>query len=307
MYRNYSDEEKQQLSKVSDLISKFTKTGIEMLTNSMNSKEILKTDLASFLLFRQALEMGDALSIIIQVGCINASKPLVRTLLECYFQLAYLFNSDEERKSLQFLYHYEKRKKEYYKRLAFPEKGGSFFEKLKKDKYLNGDDISDDQKRIYAENVKKIDIVLNEEGNKLIAEEYTRVEKKKQNLKSGKSGKVSYWYELFDGPTSIEGISVQLNEAALYQFIYRNCSSYAHAEDIVHTNLEPFDEVSFKISPLRDLRQLLIVGNDILILIEHSIMLFLKNKVNDKKLYAEMLFPILQEKKKYTERLNAKQ
>lgn len=297
MYHDHNDHEKQNLSTLSTLIEGFTKEGFEMLESTMNSKEILKTDLASFLLFRQTLEMGDALSILIKLGCVNASKPLVRTLLECYFQLAYLFNENEERKALQFLFQYEMRKKEYYENLAFPEKGGSYFEKLKKDKYLRDDDISAEQKRKYEENVKIVERTLNEEGNKIIADEYIRTENKKTNIRTGKKGKVSYWYELFDGPASVEGISILLDESGLYQFIYRNCSSYAHGEDIVHSNLVPYDEDSFKISQLRDLRQLTIVTNDILLLIERSIMLFLKNKVEDKKLYAEKLFPFVQEKK----------
>ena len=297
MYHNHDENEKQNLLKISSLIQGFTQAGLEMLENTMNSKEILKTDLASFFLFRQTLEMGDALSILIKLGCVNASKPLVRTLLECYFQLAYLFNDNEERKGLQFLYHYEMRKKEYYENLAFPKKGGSYFEKLKSDKHLKNDDLSPEQKRKYRDNVKIIERTLNEEGNKAIAEEYMRTEEKKKNINSGKKGKVSYWYELFDGPTSVEGISIKLNESGLYQFIYRNCSSYAHGEDIVHSNLVPYDEASFKISPLRDLRQLTVVTNDIFLLIERSGMLFLKNKVVDKEFYAEKFFPFVQEKK----------
>jgi len=297
MYHNHSEEEMVNLSRLTSLTEGFTQTGLEMLEDTMNSKEILKTDLASFLLFRQTLEMGDALSILIKSGSVNASKPLVRTLLECYFQLAYLFNDNEKRKALQFLYHYERRKKEYYENLAFPKKGGSFFEKLKKDRHLRNNDISKEQKKIYQENIKKIEKTLNEEGNKVIAEEYLRTENKKTNGKTGKKGKVSYWYELFDGPTSVEGISIELDESGLYQFIYRNCSSYAHGEDIVHANLLPYDEASFKISPLRDLRQLSIVTNDILLLIERSCMLFLKNKLDEKKLFAEKLFPFIQQKK----------
>jgi hypothetical protein len=297
MYHNHNENEKQNLLKLSSLIEGFTQTGLEMLENTMNIKEILKTDLAPYLLFRQTLEMGDALSILIKLGSINASKPLVRTLLECYFQLAYLFNDNEERKALQFLYHYEKRKKEYFENLAFSEKGGSYFEKLKRDKHLRNDNISDEQKEKYRENIKKIESILNEEGNKIIAEEYARTENKKG--KNGKKGKVSYWYELFDGPTSVEGISIKLDESALYQFIYRNCSSYAHGEDIVHSNLVPHDEVSFKVSPLRDLRQLAIVVNDILLLIERSSMLFFKKKVKGKTLFAEKFLPFVQEKKKY--------
>lgn len=302
MYHDYNENEKLNIARLASLIQGFTQTGLEMLENTMNSKENLKTDLASFLLFRQTLEMGDALGILIKLGSINASKPLVRTLLECYFQLAYLFNDNQERKALQFLYHYERRMKEYYENLAFPKKGGSYFEKLKKDKHLRHIAISTEQKKIYGENVKKIEKTLNEQGNKIIADEYTRTEIKKTKGKTGKKGKVSYWYELFDGPASVEGISIELDESGLYQFIYRNCSSYAHGEDIVHSNLVPYDEVSFKISPLRDLRQLSIVTNDILLLIERTCMLFLKNKVDDKKKYAEKFFPFVQAKKEYSKK-----
>ena len=79
MYQNYSKEDKQVLSELSDSIKDFTVTGMEMLIERMNSKEILKTDLASFLLFRQTLEMGDALTVLIRTGYVNASKPLVRS------------------------------------------------------------------------------------------------------------------------------------------------------------------------------------------------------------------------------------
>jgi hypothetical protein len=114
MYQNHSENDKINLEKLSTLVEDFTKIGMEILNSTIDSKEILKTDLAPILLYRQTLEMSDAIGPTIRVGCVNASKPLVRTLLEAYFQLAYLFNSDEERKGLQFLYHYEKRKKDYY-------------------------------------------------------------------------------------------------------------------------------------------------------------------------------------------------
>ncbi len=150
MYQEYSDEEEIKIKQLSNLVNNFVIVGWDMFTERMDSKEILKSDVASFLLFRQTLEIGDSLCVLIQKGCINASKPLVRSLLECYFQLSYAFESNEDRKSLQFLYHYETRLKDYYEKLAYPEKGGSFFEKLKKDKHLKGDDESNEKKLIYS-------------------------------------------------------------------------------------------------------------------------------------------------------------
>ncbi|CAN5194779.1 hypothetical protein BH11BAC5_BH11BAC5_05370 [soil metagenome] len=299
MYQDHSKEEKNKLDKLSALIKNFVTTGWDMFTERMNSKEILKTDLASFLLFRQVLEFGDSLAVLIETGCVNSSKPLVRSMLECYFQLTYLYEKNEDRKALQFLYHYESRQKDYYEKLAYRNKGGSFFEKLKNDRHLKGDDESDERKLLYIENIKKIEETLNRNDNSLIAEEYLRTEVKKKNKVTEKPGKVSNWYELFDGPTSVEGIAIELNEAALYEFIYRSCSSYAHGEDIVHANLESYDESSSKITPLRDLRQLSTVSNNILLLIERACMIFLKYKVGDKVKWAEIFLPIMEEKKKY--------
>lgn len=301
MYQSITEEDKQRLSQLADFIEGFNMTAGDMWIYKKNSSVILKTDLAALLLFRQILEMGDAISILIRTGCINASKPLVRSLLEYYFQLTYLLKDDEERKALQFLYHYEMRLKEYYGNLAFPQKGGSYFEKLKNDKHLKDEDISDEQKKIYSENVKKIEAVLNGDENKLISKEYLRIENKKQNPKTGKKGKYHIGMSFLMDQQVLKG-SVQLKEAALYQFIYRSCSSYSHGEDIVHANLESNNEDTFIVSPLRDLRQLSIVGNNILLLIELSCLIFLKKKIGDKKLFAEKLLALVKEKKMYTSR-----
>jgi len=302
MYRKHAKEDKQNLVNVSNLIRSFTRVGVEMLNTTMKSKIINRKELSPFLLFRQILEMSDALSVLIRSGCINASKPVVRSLLEAYFQLAYMFNGDEERKSLQFLFHYEKRQKEYYENLAFPKKGGSFFEKLKNDKHLKGTHLPQNQKIIYADNVKKIEAVLNEDEYKEISKEYTRTESNKANFKRGKKGKVSFWYELYNGPTSIEIVSVEMKEAALYEFIYRNCSSYAHIEDIVHVNLELHDDSSFKVSQLRDLRQLSIVTNNILLLVELSCFLFLKNKIVNKRKFAIKFAPLSEKRRNISQK-----
>jgi len=300
MKRNFSSEEQKQLSLRSDLIEEFTKAGMEMLTEMMNSKEILKTDLASIMMFRQIIEVGDALSILVFNGCVNAAKPLLRSMLENYFQLAYLFQDNEERKALQFLYHYEMKNREYFEKLAYPEKGGSFFEKLKSDKHLKGDIISEYQTETYIENIAKIDIVLNGENNKDIAKEYERTIERKTNQRNGKKGKVLHWYELFDGPKNIEGISIRLNEAALYQFIYRSCSSYTHGEDIIHANLEPDSYETYKISELRDLRQLYIVTDNILLLLELSFVLFLKKKISEQKNFAEKILPLMRLRREHS-------
>jgi hypothetical protein len=286
MYQEYSEKEKKLLSSYSTLLENFTTIGMEVWRQKQNSQEILRHDLASLFLFRQILEMGDAISVLFKAGCINASKPLLRTLLECYLQLKYLFEINETQKGLQFMYHYETRLKEHNEKLAFPEKGGSYYEKLKKDKHLKGLDLPKWQKEIFSKNVEQINLAQNDVAYNDIKMEYERISKKR---------KVKYWYELFDGPTSAEEILKIVEEAALYEFIYRDCSKYAHGEDIVHTNLQGFDNDNYIIADLRDLRQLDTVAQTSIMLIERACLLFVNNKIKDSKEAVARFLPFVLE------------
>lgn len=64
----------------------------------------------------------------------------------------------------------------------------------------------------------------------------------------GKKCKIKYWYELFNGPKNAEGLMIKLEQAALFEFTYRNCSSYSHGEDLILRNLESNDNNTFGIS-----------------------------------------------------------
>ncbi len=153
------------VTEIADFIRNPTDIGHEMWLEKLNARESRKTEMASNLLFRQILEMGDAIQELIKVGCVNASKPLLRTLLECYFQFRYQIIDNEERKALLFFYHYEMRLKEYYRKLAFPKEGGSFFEKMKNDNLLKGSKFNK-QRQNYIDNIKKIEQTLSSDDYK---------------------------------------------------------------------------------------------------------------------------------------------
>ncbi len=298
MYQEYNEQEKEDLTRYSDLINRFVENGLTILIEKINDKTNLRKDYASYFLFRQIIEAGDAISELIKIGCINACKPLLRTLFESYFQLNFLFKENQDRKSLQLLYHNEIRKRDYYENLAYPNKGGSFYQRLKNDKHLNGMDLGKDQKEIYIDNIRKINETINDPDYEEIKKEYGRIETAKTKV-SGKNYKVKYWYELFDGPKNAEGIMITLKETALYEFIYRDCSAYSHGEDLVHPNLEPNDESTFGISSLRDIRQLVVIANNAILLIERCCLLFLQNKVAEPKKYADNFFPIVTKAQEY--------
>src|SRR5436189_5925868 len=102
MRQPFDEDTSKSLGLLSDLIKDFTDLGLEAWTKQLNDNENITTDLPANLLFRQILEASDGIYELVRVGCVNICKPLLRTCLECYWQLAFILMDDEERKARHF-------------------------------------------------------------------------------------------------------------------------------------------------------------------------------------------------------------
>jgi len=153
MYYNHTNEEKKRLADFAQLLSDFVKKASKMLFTELGKKRIPKNKLVAFFLFRHAIEASEAISELTKSGCINSCKPLLRTLMESYLQLKFLLQEQEERKSLQFLYHYFYSKKIDFKKLVETQEDNSYFKKLKHDKYLKNISISKKDRDNYKQNI----------------------------------------------------------------------------------------------------------------------------------------------------------
>ena len=285
--RNKFDESTHaMLSEYHNFIKAYTDIGLEIWEFRLNRYENNTEDISANLFYRQILEMSDAISELVNTGCAKACYPLLRSLLECYFQFSFLIKENEQRRSYQFLYHYHIQKRKYFKKLLNDDEDGSFFKKFANDKHLKGTKLNFDDRKTFLRNLDIVNENLNAPDYNEIAVEYERINCGKRKVKN--------WYELFDGPKNIEELAISLNESALYEIIYRDLSSFIHGLDIVHANLQFVEDFSARLLPLRDIRDVRMIVTDTILLIERSSLIFINKKLNNNSELLTKLKPLVE-------------
>jgi hypothetical protein len=244
--------------------------GLEVWTKQLNDKENTTTDLPANLLFRQILEASDGIYELVRIGCINICKPLLRTCLECYWQLAFILKDDEERKARHFLYHYNKAKLHDLENVLFPDNKNSLANKLSKDRNMKDLTLSDAEKDLGWKDYYTLQDILSSNGNRETAKEYG-----KKKMKS--------WYHYFIKSQKIEDLAIQLEESGLYEILFRNLSSFIHGEDILHSNVVFYPNEKVGLKYLRDIGQVDFIGNSTIIILRKSILLFIQKRMTTEK------------------------
>lgn len=268
MRNEFNETDKTILINASNRIKDFTDFGLEVWAERLKQHPHDTYDLPSNLLFRQILEAGDGIFELIRIGCINASKPLLRVALDCYLQLAFLLEKDEKRRASHFLYHYNRNRLYYLERVLNPEHENSLDKKLADDDVMNGISLTDEEKKAGLVDYNTLKEIINSNENAEVANEYGT--KRKQT-----------WYQIFINSFKIEDLAKALKRSAMYEIVFKNLSSFIHGEDIIHSNIIFKSDESIEYKILRDPTQLdFIVANSIIIL-RRTILLFIQVKMNN--------------------------
>jgi hypothetical protein len=175
------------------------------------------------LLLRHILEQLDAIAELIRESVVTPATLQLRSVLEASLQLEWILSGDSVRRGMAFMvWHVNERIKLYEKHDPSTEAGkqlasqlaGTMFDEI----YTSSEfDLQTARKRLRE--------VLHTLRYKEAATEYSRLRsRKKRALK---------WYELFDGPSSLEGLAKELGRNVEYEVLYRQWSGLSHATDIV--------------------------------------------------------------------------
>lgn len=183
------------------------------------------TDIAALALYRQIVEMTDALEPLISECCIEASVPLIRSTFEALISIEYILQDEEEylHRSHAWLVSY------YYHLLDICDrldpstgKGKNFREKsLKTDKAFGRVRLPDPQ-IVKADKEFITEVVLKDPNLQDAIKEY---QSKRRNQRHPK------WHCLFDGPADLYGLACEVGRGAEHDLIYRLWSRYCHAGD----------------------------------------------------------------------------
>ncbi len=207
--------------------------------------------LGLIMMFRHSIEMLDATAELVKIGAIEPCKILLRSFLECYLFINYIFEEDTEIRAKCFMVcHYKQRLADCFMADPNTESGKKLLATMKSDRFFSGlskySSIKDPQRGI-----AHFQSVLNNPFYKPISDEYDKMVKSKK--------KKFNWYNMFNGPANLEQLANRLQLSGVYHQIYREWSGLIHASDIVRGNYFRLNTNTAQLRPLRTLNEINIV------------------------------------------------
>jgi hypothetical protein len=234
------------LDKSSALFDECNDYGVGLTIQYFKTKCTCDEDLPPLLFFRSFLEVSDSFSILFKNSCIEACKILLRSMLESYFNLEYLLNSDTKRKALAYLIWDTHDQIDLMKKLDPDlDQGRNFINQLRKDKFLKDIDLP----------------VINSKMESTIQNEFLTLPKcieiesiyqdKRKQLKDSKQNTHLEWYSILSNIKTVEDLASQSSLSGLYSSFYKRWSLSTHAKDITRGKLMAEKDGSIGLVQLR--------------------------------------------------------
>jgi len=203
------------------LFQEFVNYGSNVLIRcATSSKRAENEDLAALNLYRHILELADAFEVLIASSCAEPTVSIVRSSFEALLGLEYILQSESTyvQRSLSWLVVYVHKKIAFYEMmLEDSPRGKQFRASARKDKWI---------KEIPTLPQDKVQKAIDNLNKLLSREQFVEIEKQYHSFKDS-----PHWYQLFDGPASIQQLAYRLNRHVQYDFLYRHWSTVAHAQD----------------------------------------------------------------------------
>jgi hypothetical protein len=181
--------------------------------------------LAPFILYQHMIEMTDGIEVLISNCCCGPTLPLLRSMLEAFLSLDYMFKEDYKRSSLAWFCSYVHKQIKTYELLDPTTQQGK---EVKKTLERAGDPNVTGY--FSSETVQKLQRALTSELS-TIENEYKR-QKKLQK-------RTPQWYSLFDGPRNLHDLAAKVSKLGYYMRLYPYWSSVVHGTDASQYLAEP--------------------------------------------------------------------
>lgn len=269
---NLDDYLQKILNEFSDNISEVINFGTHLLVWDVQTGREGKDNHIPTLFFRNILELGDSISILMKSSSIDPSKILLRSLLENSFGLQYLLEKNERERSLSYMVWKSLKQIKNHKRFISDNPSSKELKKMilennldfPFDKYFDRKDI---QKVIDAKA-----ILLKKPEFKEVYQEYNRTKNKRKN---------PAWYSLFDGPQNFQELSKYLKKSLIYEFEYRNYSENVHVTGL-HKGIARAGKDSGQVIQIRDFEDCRDVFQSTITNLLESYNIFVKTRIPHK-------------------------
>ncbi|MBI5571961.1 MAG: hypothetical protein HY914_18610 [Desulfomonile tiedjei] len=213
-------------------------------------------NLAPLALFRQIIDMGDAVRLLAEANEGHGSiqmVPLLRSMLENFFSLEYILardsknSQDQSTRSLAWFWFCIHQEIKFRERLNPSTARGKDFRQQLKSAGSLGEALLDHVRGRSKKAYDTKDLYERLEESDLVDLERTYQQKKKQKKKEGKNWEPRYFFELVDSIRGIEGLARKIGRWPVYEIYYRWFSAGVHGTDPVSLlRQEPAGTVRFR-------------------------------------------------------------
>lgn len=216
------------LKNLSDNLRKVVNFGTHILKWDIEKKRNGRDKNVPSVFLRNSIELGDAISLLIEKSSIDPAKILVRSLMESTFSLLYMIEKDEELRSHSFLICRLNKEIKYYKQFIKEEEISKSFVS----KFIKQEPHFELENHCNPIEIKK---VIEAKESLLLENIYKEVNVEFQRTcnKNKKRNNNPNWYSLYDGPNNFENLCLYLNNTILYEFQYRKYSENVHPNSVM--------------------------------------------------------------------------
>lgn len=216
------------LKNLSDNLRKVVNFGTHILKWDIEKKRNGRDKNVPSVFLRNSIELGDAISILIEKSSIDPAKILIRSLMESTFSLLYMIEKNEELRSHSFLICRLNKEIKYYKQFIKDEEISKGFIS----KFFKQEPHFELENHCNPIEIKK---VIKAKESLLLEYIYDEVNTEFQRTcnKSKKRNNNPNWYSLYDGPDNFENLCSYLNNTILYEFQYRKYSENVHPNNVM--------------------------------------------------------------------------
>jgi hypothetical protein len=216
------------LKNLSDNLRQVVNFGTHILKWDIEKKRNGRDKNVPSVFLRNSIELGDAISLLIEKSSIDPAKILVRSLMESTFSLMYMIEKNEESRSHSFLICRLNKEIKYYKQFIKEEEISKGFVA----KFIKQEPHFELENHCNPTEIMK---VIKAKKSLLLEENYkeANIEFQRTCNKNKKRNNNPNWYSLYDGPNNFENLCLYLNSTILYEFQYRKYSENVHPNNVM--------------------------------------------------------------------------
>lgn len=232
------------LEKLHDGLLNTVKFGIELLVTDFN-RGGTEMDLPVLLFLRNLISTVDGIAVLVKHSITEPANNLLRTALENFLSIEYLLQDDQlaTQRAASFMVWF------FIEQQRWLKKGdihSTYYQELikkhQRDKAFHN--IPPMVMPMADEQRKKLEAIFDIPNYKQTKIEYDRTRQARRKTPS--------WYELYDGPGSLEDLANRAGYPAVYEMLYRGLSFSTHGNNIISGKLQFNETLNAEPVHLRD-------------------------------------------------------